>query len=292
MSYFRIQGRSGLAGTFRPSGNKNAALPILAGCLLTDQPVRLSNVPDIVDVRTMAELLASLGVEVRWEGSNELAVHARELTEHRVDEQLASRIRASVLLAGPLLARLGEIELPPPGGDVIGRRRLDTHFLALQSLGAEIESNGSYYLRSKGLGGVELFLDEPSVTGTENAILAAVTAEGTTRFRNAAAFAAYVGVVPATRLSGLHRPTRARISSIGNARLRKALWMPVLSSVRHNPWLRDYYQRLRERGKYPKVALTAAMRKLVTAIYSVAKHRRPFTNPPPNHTSPRHPPPT
>lgn len=187
MSYFRIQGRSALAGTFTPSGNKNAALPILAGCLLTDQPVRLTNVPDIVDVRTMAELLASLGAEVRWEGPNELAVHARQLTEHRVDAELASRIRASVLLAGPLLARLGEIELPPPGGDVIGRRRLDTHFLALQRLGAEIESNGSYYLRSKGLGGVELFLDEPSVTGTENAILAAVTAEGTTRLRNAAA---------------------------------------------------------------------------------------------------------
>lgn len=116
-------------------------------------------------------------------------------------------------------------------------------------------------------------------------IIAAV--EDPARFRSAAAFAAYVGVVPATRLSGLHRPARARITSLGNARLRKALWMPVLSSVRHNPWLRDYYQRLRERGKHPKVALTAVMRKLVTAIYSVAKHQRPFTHPTPGPTGSR-----
>lgn len=137
----------------------------------------------------------------------------------------------------------------------------------------------------------ELLTSIPGIGSlTAARIIAAV--EDPARFRTAAAFAAYVGVVPATRLSGLHRPTRARISSIGNARLRKALWMPVLSSVRHNPWLRDYYQRLRKRGKHPKVALTAAMRKLVSAIYSVAKHRRPFSNPPPNHTSPRHPPPT
>lgn len=118
------------------------------------------------------------------------------------------------------------------------------------------------------------------------------TVEDPARFRSAAAFAAYVGVVPATRLSGLHRPNRARITSLGHARLRKSLWMPVLSSVRYHPWLRDYYLRLRERGKYPKVALTAAMRKLVTAIYSVAKHKRPFSYPPPGHTPPRQSPPT
>ncbi len=105
------------------------------------------------------------------------------------------------------------------------------------------------------------------------------TVENPTRFRNAAAFAAYVGVVPNIHISGLHRPTHARISPIGNARLRKALWMPVLTAVKYNPWLRDYYQRLRARGKHPKVALTAAMRKLLTAIYSVAKHQRPFTTP-------------
>ncbi len=187
MSFFRIQGGASLEGTFTPAGNKNAALPILAGCLLTDEPVRLTNVPDIRDVRAMADLVASLGAEVRWEGANELVVHARELTARRVEAGLASRIRASVLLAGPMLARESEIELPPPGGDVIGRRRLDTHFLALNRLGSEIEVSDAYYLRTKGLQGTDIFLDEPSVTGTENAILASVTATGTTRIRNAAA---------------------------------------------------------------------------------------------------------
>jgi len=176
-----------LTGVFTPAGNKNAALPILAGCLLTDEPVRLTNVPDIRDVRTMTDLVASLGAEVSWEGPNEVVVQAADCTARKVDADLASRIRASVLVAGPLLARGSEVELPPPGGDVIGRRRLDTHFLALSRLGAEIEVNGSYYLRAPDLSGADIFLDEPSVTGTENAVLAAVTAKGTTRIRNAAA---------------------------------------------------------------------------------------------------------
>lgn len=187
MSHFRIEGGGELAGVFTPAGNKNAALPILAGCLLTDEPVRLTNIPDIRDVRTMAELIGSLGADVCWEGPNEVSVQAAGLTGRKVDPELASRIRASVLVAGPLLARKSEVELPPPGGDVIGRRRLDTHFLALSRLGAEVEASGSYYLRTPGLRGCEVFLDEPSVTGTENAILAAVTAKGTTRLRNAAA---------------------------------------------------------------------------------------------------------
>ncbi len=176
-----------MTGVFTPAGNKNAALPILAGCLLTDEPVRLTNVPDIRDVRTMTDLLASLGAEVSWEGPNEVVVQAADCTARKVDADLASRIRASVLVAGPLLARGSEVELPPPVGDVIGRRRLDTHFLALSRLGAEIEVNGSYYLRAPDLSGADIFLDEPSVTGTENAVLAAVTAKGTTRIRNAAA---------------------------------------------------------------------------------------------------------
>ena len=187
MSYFRIEGGRELTGVFTPAGNKNAALPILAGCLLTDEPVRLTNVPYIRDVGTMADLVASLGAEVSWEGPNEVVVQAADRTARRVDADLASRIRASVLVAGPLLARGSEVELPPPGGDVIGRRRLDTHFLALSRLGAEIEVNGSYYLRAPDLLGAEIFLDEPSVTGTENAVLAAVTAKGATRIRNAAA---------------------------------------------------------------------------------------------------------
>jgi UDP-N-acetylglucosamine 1-carboxyvinyltransferase len=187
MSWFRIRGPSRLSGRFTPTGNKNAALPILAATLLTDETVELSNVPDIRDVRTLSELLRDLGAEVQWTGPNRLRVRARELRGPRVDPELAGRIRASVLLAGPLLARLGEVELPPPGGDVIGRRRLDTHFLALRRLGAEVEASDAYYLRSGGLEGEEIFLDEPSVTGTENAVLAAVLARGTTVLRNAAA---------------------------------------------------------------------------------------------------------
>ncbi len=187
MSYFKIQGPARLSGTFRPAGNKNAALPILAGCLLSRGAVRLRNVPDIRDVRTQLALLQALGARVEVPGPNEVVVRAEELEQSRVSRDLARQIRASILLAGPLLARLGRVELPPPGGDVIGRRRLDTHFQALSALGAEVEAGDSYILRTRGLTGADLFLDEPSVTATENAILAAVTASGTTLLRNAAA---------------------------------------------------------------------------------------------------------
>ena len=187
MACFRIQGPSRLSGRFVPAGNKNAALPILAGCLLTDRPVELSNVPDIRDVRTLAALIESLGAEVEWLGDHRVRVTADEIGGPGLDPELAGRIRASLLLAGPLLARQGEVELPPPGGDVIGRRRLDTHFLALGRLGAEVEAGESYWLRADRLRGTDIFLDEPSVTGTENAVLAAVLAEGTTVLRNAAA---------------------------------------------------------------------------------------------------------
>ena len=187
MSYFRIEGGCELTGVFTPAGNKNAALPILAGCLLTDEPVRLTNVPDIRDVRTMADLVASLGADVSWEGPNEVVVHASDRTARKVDADLASRIRASVLLAGPLLARFGHVELPPPGGDVIGRRRMDTHFLAFEALGARVELNGGFKLSADDLQGADIFLDEPSVTGSENAIMAATRARGITRLSNAAA---------------------------------------------------------------------------------------------------------
>ena len=186
MTCFRIEGSHRLSGRFSPAGNKNAALPILAGCLLTDEPVLLENVPGIRDAHTLVDLIGELGADVAWLGDNEVRIHARELHGPEVDRELAGRIRASVLLAGPMLARLGEVHLPPPGGDVIGRRRLDTHFLALRALGAEVEAGEVFYLRTGGLRGAEIFLDEPSVTGTENAILAAVCAEGTTILRNAA----------------------------------------------------------------------------------------------------------
>ncbi len=187
MSYYRIRGPAELSGTFQPAGNKNAALPILAGTLLTTEPVRLQNVPNIQDVRTLLVLLESLGAEVDWIGPNELEICTGPIEEPRLDPELAGQIRASVLLAGPMLARFGAIELPTPGGDFIGRRRLDTHFLALRTLGADLEIGGAYTLRSQRLEGAAIFLDEPSVTGTENAIMAAVTASGVTRLRNAAA---------------------------------------------------------------------------------------------------------
>jgi UDP-N-acetylglucosamine 1-carboxyvinyltransferase len=186
MSYFRIEGGSRLSGTFTPAGNKNAALPVLAGCLLTREPVRVENVPDIKDVRTLLDILESLGVAVDWVEPHTVEVCAAGADDVRLDPGLAGEIRGSVLLAGPMLARFGSIELPEPGGDFIGRRRLDTHLLALRSLGAEVEVGRGFMLRTRGLKGADVFLDEPSVTGTENAVLAAVTAKGTTKLRNAA----------------------------------------------------------------------------------------------------------
>ncbi len=183
---FVVQGGHALSGSIRPSGNKNAALPIVAAALLTDQPVTLENVPRIRDVETLVELVRTVGADAEWTGRNTLAIHARELRSTELDPALCSRIRASILLAGPLLARCGEITLPPPGGDVIGRRRVDTHFLALEQLGAEYEVSDSFHLRSRGLRGADVFLDEPSVTATENALVAATAAEGTTILRNAA----------------------------------------------------------------------------------------------------------
>ncbi|MEO7457239.1 MAG: UDP-N-acetylglucosamine 1-carboxyvinyltransferase [Gemmatimonadaceae bacterium] len=181
-----VQGGARLAGRIRPSGNKNAALPIVASALLCEEPVHLTNVPRIRDVETLVELLKSVGAEATWTSRNALTIHARSLRVGELDPELCRKIRASILLAGPLLARCGEIELPPPGGDVIGRRRVDTHFLALQQLGASFELDEKFILRAKKLKGADVFLDEPSVTATENALAAAVAAEGTTVLRNAA----------------------------------------------------------------------------------------------------------
>ncbi|MGR3760176.1 UDP-N-acetylglucosamine 1-carboxyvinyltransferase [Roseobacteraceae bacterium NS-SX3] len=181
-----VEGGHRLTGTIVPAGNKNAALPIIAATLLTDQPVELSNVPRIRDVEALLELISSVGAEVAWTGPNALRIHARTLRPTDLDPDLCARIRASILLAGPMLARCGEVILPPPGGDVIGRRRLDTHFLALRRLGADISVNGAYVFRARNLTGADVFLDEPSVTATENALCAAVAARGITVLRNCA----------------------------------------------------------------------------------------------------------
>jgi UDP-N-acetylglucosamine 1-carboxyvinyltransferase len=186
METFVIEGSQPLNGRITASGNKNGALPILAGCLLAEGPVTLTNVPRIRDVETMVELLARLGAEAEWTGGNEVRVHAAELATTEVDDVLASRIRASFLLAGPLLARMGRASVPPPGGDVIGRRRLDPHIHALAELGAQIDVNGRYEMQTSGLRGRRIFLDEASVMATENAVMAASLAEGETVIGNAA----------------------------------------------------------------------------------------------------------
>ncbi len=175
-----------MKGTIRPAGNKNAALPILAATLLADGPCQIDNVPHIRDVETMLALLTHVGAAVEWTGANSVRVDPRGAEARELDPALCARIRASILFAGPMLARFGRVALPPPGGDVIGRRRIDTHFLALEGLGATVTVGDHYVVEGKRLTGTDLFLDEPSVTGTENALMAAVAAKDTTILRNAA----------------------------------------------------------------------------------------------------------
>lgn len=187
MNAFAIEGGHPLHGEFTPSGNKNAALPLLTACLLTDQPVTLRNIPEIGDVHIMRQLIESLGVSIDRLEPGVWRVQAGQVRRADVDPDLCRQIRASILLAGPMLGRTGGIDLPPPGGDVIGRRRVDTHFLALEALGAEVEyADRAFHLNtSGGLRGAKILLDEASVTATENAIMAAVTAKGRTVIRNA-----------------------------------------------------------------------------------------------------------
>ncbi len=182
-----IQGGAPLSGEIVAAGNKNAALPILAACLLTEEDLILRNVPRIRDTEAQVAILAKLGVEVEWLGFNDLRLCAANVATTEVDEGLAARIRASFLLAGPLLARFGEVRMPPPGGDTIGRRRLDPHLDAFRDLGATITGSRMIELQaSGGLEACEIFMDEPSVMGTENALLAAALTPGRTLIANSA----------------------------------------------------------------------------------------------------------
>jgi UDP-N-acetylglucosamine 1-carboxyvinyltransferase len=183
---FVIEGARPLNGRVRAAGNKNGALPILAACLLTDEEIVLHDVPRILDVLTMIDLLVDLGVDVEWIGANDVRVHAANVTKTELDEDLCKLIRASVLLAGPLLARFGNAIVPPPGGDVIGRRRVDTHIHAFEQFGAQIHANRKFTMTADRLVGKAIFLDEASVTGTENAVMAASLAKGETVLGNAA----------------------------------------------------------------------------------------------------------
>jgi UDP-N-acetylglucosamine 1-carboxyvinyltransferase len=186
MYQYTIEGGFPLKGRIKASGNKNAALPCLAATILTDQPVVLQNLPEIEDVHVMIEVLKVLGSSVEKLGRNEYRFQTLDIKREEIPPHLSQKIRASILFAGPMLARRGRVLLPPPGGDVIGRRPLDTHFLALTELGIRVETGQFFELSANKLKGAPIFLDETSVTATENVLMAACLAEGTTTIENAA----------------------------------------------------------------------------------------------------------
>ena len=212
MARFIIHGGKRLSGTYVPGGNKNAVLPMLAACVLTDETVTLENVPLIEDVRTMLDLLSGLGVEVETKG-HAVKLCAKGLRRSKLDPVLCRKVRASILLAGPMAARLGRVTLSPPGGDVIGRRRLDTHFLGLQALGIEVEGGKHFVFRRKRLEGAAMVLDEASVTATENVLMAATLARGETTIFNAACEPHVTDLVLLLNKMG------AQISGVGTNRL-------------------------------------------------------------------------
>ncbi len=214
MSRFIVRGGRVLGGEFRPAGNKNAALPMLAACLLTDRPLRLHRVPDIADVRVMCELLAGMGVSVERQGET-VTLRAAEVDPDLLDAEGCRRIRGSILLAGPLLARTGRILLASPGGDVIGRRRLDSHLHGLSAMGAEIfHDERGFGLRASRLHPADLLLDEASVTATENLVMAAAATPGVTTLYNAACEPHVQDVCRLVSAMG------ARVEGIGSNRLR------------------------------------------------------------------------
>ena len=187
MERFIITGGAPLSGTVVPAGNKNAALPILAASVLTDGVLEIGNVPRIRDVDSMLEILEGIGVSVSWRGENELSLCGAGVDAAALEPELAEQIRASFLLAGPLLARLGRAEMPPPGGDFIGRRRLDPHIDGFRALGATCDYDGTFVLRApRGLAAADVFMDEPSVMATENVLMAAALTPGSTVISNAA----------------------------------------------------------------------------------------------------------
>ncbi len=210
MYEYRIEGGFPIKGTVKASGNKNAALPCIAAALLTEETVTLRNLPEIEDTQVMLEIFAALGGTVSKVSPNEYALTMKDVTRTDIPVELSRKIRASILFAGPLVARAGKAILPPPGGDVIGRRRLDTHFLALTELGARVDVEGLFTFTANKLKGQDIFLDEASVTATENAIMAAVMAEGKTVITNAAS-------EPHVQdLCGMLNAMGARIGGIGS----------------------------------------------------------------------------
>jgi UDP-N-acetylglucosamine 1-carboxyvinyltransferase len=227
MSKFVIEGGRQLGGSVKPSGNKNEALPALMACLLTDQPITFKRIPKIGDVVTMCDVLHSLGVEVHWHDDQTLTLHAKKVSHHNPDPKLCAKVRASILLLGPLLARLGKVELPLPGGDVIGARRIDTHFEGMVALGAKLELEGAAISGTlKRAVGTSIYMDEPSVTATENLLLLAATCEGKTILHNAACEPHVVGLCRLLSAMG------AKIYGIGTNRL-DIIGVPSLTGADH-----------------------------------------------------------
>ena len=225
MSKFIIRGGKTIGGRYKPPGNKNAVLPMLAACVLTDEPVVLQNIPLIEDVRTMLDILGDLGAETELKGHT-VRVCARGLRKRRLRPDLCGKARSSILFAGPMAARHGKVFLSPPGGDVIGRRRLDTHFAGLRALGIRLEGRNAYQLQCRHLRGARILLDEASVTATENIVMAAVLAEGKTTVFNAACEPHVQDLCRMLRKMGAH------ISGIGTNYLR-ILGVPALRGVTH-----------------------------------------------------------
>lgn len=225
MSTFIIQGGRPVGGRFRPSGNKNAALPMLAACLLTDEPVELRNIPLIEDVRAMLDILAHLGADITVQ-RHTVRICAAAIRTRTVPRELCARIRSSILFAGPLAARHGRAILFPPGGDVIGRRRLDTHVDGLGALGIRVQDGDRYTFRARALQAANILLDEASVTATENVLMAATLAPGTTTVFNAACEPHVQDLCQLLNRMG------ARISGIGTNRLR-IRGVPRLHGARH-----------------------------------------------------------
>lgn len=213
MTKYIIDGGKPLSGTVRPSGNKNEALPVLMACLLTEEPITFKRVPRIKDVLTVCDILADLGVQVTWNGEEELTLEAKTIKHHSPSKDMCSHVRAAILLLGPLLARVGKIVLPPPGGDVIGARRMDTHFEGAVALGAKLDFKGDITASVDKIVGTEILLDEPSVTATENLLLMSVLCEGETILLNAASEPHVVG------LCNLLNAMGAQISGIGSNKI-------------------------------------------------------------------------
>ena len=213
MARFHIEGSHQLSGSVTPSGNKNEALPTLMACLLTDDPVTYKRMPKIGDVLTTCDVLADMGVSVKWDADDVLTLCAKGVKYKKPDPQLCSKIRASILLLGPMLARFGKVELSLPGGDVIGARRIDTHWEGIEALGGTLKLTSSIVGEIKTIQGSDVYLDEPSVTGTENLLLLAVKCKGTATLHNAASEPHVVG------LCNLLNAMGAKISGIGSNRL-------------------------------------------------------------------------